>query len=56
MNGNPQDARVDTITGDVVTNGMVSAGWGLHLIDMNLTMGNLIDQVKAKSAAHLARN
>jgi hypothetical protein len=55
VHGDPQDARVDEITGDVVTNGMVSAGWGLHLIDMNLTMGNLIDQVKAKSDAYLAR-
>ena len=55
VHGDPADARVDDITGDVVTNGMVSAGWGLHLIDMNLTMGNLIDQVKAKSAAYAAR-
>lgn len=55
VNGNAEDPRVDDITGDVITNGMVSAGWGLHLIDMNLTMGNLLDQVKAKSAAFVAR-
>lgn len=55
VHGDPADARVDEITGDVVTNGMVSAGWGLHLIDMNLTMGNLLDQVKAKAAAYAVR-
>ena len=55
VNGDPADPRVDDITGDVVTGGAVQAGWGLHLIDMNLTMGNLIDQLKAKSAAFVAR-
>jgi hypothetical protein len=55
VHGDAADARVDDITGDVVTNGAVQAGWGLHLIDMNLTMGNLLDQVKAKSAAFVAR-
>jgi len=55
VNAKPEDPRVDDITGDVVTNGAVQAGWGLHLIDMNLTMGNLLDQVKAKSAAFAAR-
>jgi hypothetical protein len=54
VHGDPQDVRVDDITGDVVSNGTLQAGWGLHLIDMNLAMGNLIDLVKAKSAAHLA--
>jgi hypothetical protein len=55
VNGNAEDARVDDITGDVVTNGAVQAGWGLHLIDINLTMGNLLDQVAAKASAHSAR-
>jgi hypothetical protein len=52
VNGDPNDPRTDTITGDVVTNGEITADWGLHLIDMNLTMGNLVDVVKAKSQAY----
>ena len=38
--------------GDVLTNGEITADWGLHLIDMHVAMGNLIDVVKAKAAAH----
>ncbi|XOV87770.1 MAG: DUF3089 domain-containing protein [Pseudomonadota bacterium] len=45
LHGNPDDPRTDDIAGDVMINGEVSAGWGLHLIDMHLAMGNLIDVV-----------
>ena len=31
------------------------ANWGLHLVDVNLTMGNLIDIVGKQSKAYLAR-
>jgi hypothetical protein len=51
VNGSPEDPRVDDIVGDVLTNGMVQADWGLHVIDMNLAMGNLVDVVRAKSEA-----
>ncbi|MBA3069825.1 MAG: DUF3089 domain-containing protein [Hyphomonas sp.] len=34
--------RVDDIRGDVMFNGQVVAEWGLHLVDMNLAMGNLV--------------
>jgi hypothetical protein len=30
---------------------MVTADWGLHVIDMNLAMGNLVDVVHAKAEA-----
>jgi len=39
----PADTRTDTIVGDVVVDGRVQSSWGLHLIDMNLAMGNLVD-------------
>jgi hypothetical protein len=52
VHGDPADARVDDIVGDVVTNGMVQADWGLHLVDMHMTMGNLVDLVKSKAAAY----
>jgi pimeloyl-ACP methyl ester carboxylesterase len=55
VNGVPADPRTDTIEGDVVTNGQVNPAWGLHLIDANLAMGNLVDIVGAESKAYLAK-
>jgi hypothetical protein len=43
--------RSNTIPGDVVVMGRLQANWGLHLIDANLFMGNLVDIVGAESAA-----
>ncbi|WP_372784065.1 DUF3089 domain-containing protein [Phenylobacterium sp.] len=53
--GNPADPRTDDINGDVVAGGQVNASWGLHLIDANLAMGNLVDIVGAESKAYLAK-
>jgi hypothetical protein len=56
IKGDPADPRTDDIVGDVVgADGSVTADWGLHLIDVHLAMGNLIDQVRTKSEAYLAR-
>jgi hypothetical protein len=52
VHGDPADPRVDDIPGDVVLGGKVQQDWGLHLIDMNLFMGNLIDIVKSESRAY----
>lgn len=41
--GDPADPRTDTIAGDVVVMGQIQKDWGLHLIDSNLGMGDLID-------------
>jgi Protein of unknown function (DUF3089) len=54
INADPADPRTDEIIGDVITNGVVQAGWGLHVVDMHLAMGNLVDIVKAKSEAFRA--
>ncbi len=54
VHGNPADPRTDDIAGDVVTNGEVNASWGLHLIDVNLSMGNLVDIVRQQGKAYLA--
>jgi pimeloyl-ACP methyl ester carboxylesterase len=51
--GDPADPRTDDIVGDVVVNGQVQADWGLHLIDVNLAMGNLIEIVGRQSKAYL---
>jgi hypothetical protein len=55
VKGDPTDPRVDDIVGDVVSNGMVQPDWGLHLIDVHLTMGNLIELVAAKAKAFQMR-
>lgn len=51
----PADPRTDDISGDIMMGGQVAASWGLHLIDMNLGMGNLLDLVHAKGAAHVGK-
>ena len=50
----PGGARVNDISGDVMIGGKVAEDWGLHLIDANLTMGNLIRLVADESKAYLA--
>lgn len=57
IDADPADPRADDIAGDVPgADGKVNAGWGLHLIDVNLAMGNLLDIVEAQSKAWLAKN
>jgi hypothetical protein len=51
IHADPKDPRADDIIGDVVIDGKVQPDWGLHLIDMNLTAGNLVDVVDAQSKA-----
>lgn len=55
VNGDPGDPRVDDITGDLGAVGKPLAQWGLHLIDVNLAMGNLLDLVEQQSKAYRAR-
>ena len=50
-NADPRDARTDRIPGDVTLGGRIAAGWGLHLADINLAMGDLIALVEAQAAA-----
>jgi hypothetical protein len=56
VHGNPADPRADDIVGDVMANGQPNASWGLHLIDVNLAMGNLVDIVREQGKAWLATN
>lgn len=56
VNADPKDSRTDDIAGDILVKGKVLTSWGLHLIDMNLTMGNLVDDVDAQSRAWRAAN
>lgn len=51
VNPVPGSPRAADIPGDIVRNGVVRKDWGLHLIDVNLTMGNLLEVVGAQSEA-----
>lgn len=55
VNADPADPRSDDINGDVVLFGKPSPDWGLHVIDANLAMGNLLDIVGAEGGAWVAR-
>ena len=55
MHGDPADPRADDIPGDLGAVGKVQANWGLHLIDVNLAMGNLVELVERQAAAFLSR-
>ena len=47
--------RTNDITGDVVVNGQTLQDWGLHLIDANLHMGNLVAIVGDEARAYKAK-
>ncbi len=55
INADPADPRVDDITGDLGPAAKPLANWGLHLIDVNLAMGNLLELVELQSKAYRSR-
>lgn len=55
VHGNPADPRVDDITGDLGAGAQILAGWGLHLIDVDLAMGNLVDIVRQQAGAYASK-
>jgi hypothetical protein len=54
VHGDPAGPRAKDIVGDVVVDGQVRPDWGLHLIDVNLAIGNLIEIVGQQAKAYLA--
>ena len=55
-NAAPASRRASDIKGDVMRDGKVVQFWGLHVIDVNLTMGNLLTIVGDETRAYLAQN
>jgi hypothetical protein len=55
VNADPADARTDRIPGDVVIFGIPMPGWGIHPVDVNLALGDLIRLVAAQEAAWARR-
>jgi hypothetical protein len=56
VNADPASPRASDIPGDIILGGQVLKDWGLHLIDANLAMGDLVkivgEEGKAWTAAH----
>jgi hypothetical protein len=47
----PNDARIDDPGNDVMAQGKPDPNWGLHLVDANIAMGDLVDVVGKQAAA-----
>jgi hypothetical protein len=52
VNEDSHDPRADDIPGDVMANGKPNPSWGLHLIDVHVAMGDLVDIVGAQARAY----
>jgi len=50
----PADPRADDIPGDIGAGTPAQAQWGLHLVDMSMSMGNLIEIVTRQAGAYRA--
>ncbi len=48
--GDPDDPRADDIGGDF------NEGWGMHLADMNVTMGDLVALAESQAEAYVSQN
>jgi len=55
VHGNPSDPRADDIGGDVGAGPQIQANWGLHLIDVHLAIGNLLDIVGQQAKNYLKK-
>jgi hypothetical protein len=55
VNADPNDPRTDDIGGDLRLGPAVQANWGLHLIDVNLVMGNLLDIIGEQTKTYLRK-
>ncbi|WP_369825747.1 DUF3089 domain-containing protein [Caulobacter sp. BP25] len=55
VNADPADPRADDISGDIAVAGVVLKDWGLHLIDVNLAMGDLVALVDRQAATYGAK-
>jgi hypothetical protein len=55
VHGNPADPRTDDIGGDLGAGKQIQANWGLHLIDVHLAIGNLVDIVGQQTRAYLKK-
>jgi hypothetical protein len=50
VDGDPDDPRIDDIIGDLTPE------WGLHLVDANVAMGNLVSIAKSQARSWCSRH
>ena len=55
VHGNAADPRADDISGDLGIGPQIQANWGLHLIDVHLAIGNLVDIVGQQMKSYLKK-
>ena len=55
VNADPSSPRTSDIAGDLRFDGRILTDWGLHLIDANLAIGNLVGIVAREGRAYAAR-
>ncbi len=56
VNGDPADARTDELAGEIARATGPDLNWGLHLIDVDHSMGDLVRIAGKQSAAYLKAN
>ncbi len=56
VNADPNDVRTDRIPGDVRLGPIPAPGWGIHPVDVNLALGDLIRVVAAQRDAFLRQH
>lgn len=54
VNADPSDPRTDTIVGDIGSGDRIARDWGLHLVDINIAMGDLIAIAERQAESWLA--
>lgn len=52
LNADPADPRTDDIGGEVTVGEQILDDWGLHLLDVNLVQGDLIELIKRQERAY----
>jgi hypothetical protein len=55
VKGDPSDPRLDDIVGDLWSGDQINVAWGLHLIDMSLVMGDLVNLVGQQAKAYAGK-
>ena len=56
VHGDSLGGRVGNIGGDLMLNNEVRPEWGLHLIDVNVALGNLLDIVGQQAESYQSRS
>ncbi|HET9160219.1 MAG TPA: DUF3089 domain-containing protein [Caulobacteraceae bacterium] len=55
VNANPKDRRTDEVAGEIIRPTGADLTWGLHLLDMDHSMGDLVRIVRRQGEAYAAK-